>query len=504
MNNLEPGTNVVETESPGDLQKNLFLCLEKIQTLEEKLASLGNTNETDATGFIKQKSERLDRVLHGLTELNERMEKPYVVSAELEAVKEVLDILSGTGECNSVILEGEPGTGKTQWAYSQVGQELQDGKNVSLVHIRVKDTMRAQDLLYNIDDVRRLSDAQAKAQIPEEIRKEAKEWRQKIARGDIDPIGNIEYKVFKTKMDAVTELGETAKDLDYINYVELGPLGEAIYQSGKGKKIYLIIDEIEKGREELMTGILDEIENLTFNIGETGTVIKGNKKNLRIIITTNTEDSDKIPPSFRRRSLYHYIDYPSRSDMAQIVQLNFPSIQEDLLNYALSVFYQYHENTEIQKKPSTPELLAWIKVLGENFNGIIPKEIPHKEILLKYKEDQEADIGRIYNIEDIYETSQKEENLKLANTLPLSFEQRVQLYKAFYQHLKGFEIKKNSTLELQRNEDSDDDNYYSNNYSYKRNFYYTLTEYSEDKEVNYAWETEKGLTELINAILEES
>ena len=72
-------------------------------------------------------------------------------------------MLADAGECNSVILEGEPGTGKTQWAYSEVGQELQEGKEVAIVHVRVKDTMRAQDLLYSIDDVRRLSDAQAQA-----------------------------------------------------------------------------------------------------------------------------------------------------------------------------------------------------------------------------------------------------------------------------------------------------------------------------------------------------
>ncbi|MCX6719281.1 MAG: hypothetical protein NTZ38_02820, partial [Candidatus Taylorbacteria bacterium] len=193
---------------------------------------------------------------------------------------------------------------------------------------------------------------------------------------------------------AVTELGETAKDLEHINYVDLGPLGEAIYQSGKGKKVYLVIDEIEKGREELMTGILDEIENLTFTIGETGTVVKGDKKNLRIVITTNTEDSDKIPPSFRRRSLYHFMDYPSRADIAQIVNLNFPDIQKDLLDYAISVFYQYHENPDIQKKPSTPELLAWLRVLTKEYNGKIPENIPHKEVLLKYKEDQDLDIRK--------------------------------------------------------------------------------------------------------------
>jgi len=412
MENFELRRKIEQANDPEVLKQTLFALLDKIGNLETRLATLdekaeGNENKTIA---ITEKRERLERIRHGLTELNDRMQRPYVVSAELQAVKEVLDVLAEAGECNSVILEGEPGTGKTQWAYSEVGQELQEGNEVVLVHVRVKDTMRAQDLLYSIDDVRRLSDAQAQAQVPEQIRQEAAVWKQKILSGETDPAEDKEYAAFKAKMSAITELGETAKDLDYLNYVDLGPLGEAIYQSGKGKRVYLVIDEIEKGREELMTGILDEIENLTFTVGETGTVVKGDKKNLRIVITTNTEDSDKIPPSFRRRSLYHFVDYPSRSDMAQIVELNFPGIQKDLLNYAVSIFYQYHENNDIQKKPSTPELLAWIRVLTKEFDGTIPDDVPHKEILLKYQEDQDLDIGRI-NVEAQEETERQEVEL---------------------------------------------------------------------------------------------
>ena len=412
MENPELIKQIEQANNPEVLKKILLALLDRIESLETRLTGLdkGEEGNENKIAVIAEKRERLERIRHGLTELNDRMQRPYVVSAELQAVKEVLDVLAEAGECNSVILEGEPGTGKTQWAYSEVGQELQEGEEVVLIHVRVKDTMRAQDLLYSIDDVRRLSDAQAQAQVPEQIRQEAAVWKQKILSGETNPVEDKEYATFKAKMSAITELGETAKDLDYINYVDLGPLGEAIYQSGKGKRVYLLIDEIEKGREELMTGILDEIENLTFTIGETGTVIKGDKKNLRIVITTNTEDSDKIPPSFRRRSLYHFVDYPSRSDMAQIIDLNFPNIQKDLLNYAVSVFYQYHENKDVQKKPSTPELLAWIRVLTKEFDGTIPDDVPHREILLKYKEDQDLDIGRI-NVEAQAEAEKQEGEL---------------------------------------------------------------------------------------------
>lgn len=399
--NFKESVNGVEDP---EILKQIILALNaKIENLEDRMSKMSEgNNETEnpetvsiRAQIIEQKHNRLEQIKHSITEITERMERPYVISAELMAVKEVLDVLSEDGDCNSVILEGEPGTGKTQWAYSEVGQEISDGEDVSLIHVRVKDTMRSQDLLYEIDDVRRLSDAQAKAQIPEEIRKEASLWKEKIIKGDIDPAEDSEYEKFKNKMNAISDLGETAKDLDYLNYVDLGQLGEAIYQSGKGKKVYLLVDEIEKGREELMTGILDEIENLTFTIKETGTVIQGDKKNLRIIITTNTEDADKIPPSFRRRSLYHYIDYPNRSDLAKIVELNFPNIKEELLNYALNVFYEYNNHSEIEKKPSTPELLSWIKVLSEDSEDNIPDDVPHKEILLKYKDDRDLDIGML-------------------------------------------------------------------------------------------------------------
>ncbi len=489
MENFELKKHIEQANDTEDLKKTLFVLLDKIDLLEQRLSDIGEKKGGEnIPQIIEQKHERLDRIRHSLSELNERMQKPYVISAELEAVKEVLDVLSEVGECNSVILEGEPGTGKTQWAYSEVGQELQNNKDVLLVHVRVKDTMRAQDLLYSIDDVRRLSDAQAQAQVPDEIRQEAGKWKQKIVNNEINPLENEEYKVFKAKMGSVIELGETAKDLDYLNYVDLGPLGEAIYQSGKGQKVYLLIDEIEKGREELMTGILDEIENLTFTVGETGTVIKGDKKNLRIVITTNTEDSDKIPPSFRRRSLYHFIDYPGRADMAQIVKLNFPDIQKELLHYAISVFYQYHENPEIEKKPSTPELLAWIRVLSKDFDGSVPDNVPHKEILLKYQEDQEVDIGRIYNIDSLYKLGKKENKLT-SSKFSLSFEQKVDLYKIFYQYLNGFEINKNDTFKIEQYDD------------YNNGDDYVIELHAENKEDNYSWLTKKEVTKKIDKVL---
>lgn len=408
---------LAQINDPDVLRAIIAELSQKSEDLEERLKALEKLAQSkpEVLKVIKEKIDRLEIIRHQVID-SERMSRPYLLSPELKAISEVVDILANAGDCNSIVIEGEPGTGKTQWAYYEAGKEIAEGKDTILIHVRVKENMSATDLLYNIDNVRRLNDAQSHDQVPPEIKQRAGEWLQKIQSGEIDPATSEEYKEFKTVLSEIKVLSEVSKDLDYADYVDLGPLGEAIYQSSKGKKVYLLIDEIEKGREELMTGILDEIENLTFKIGETGQEIKGDKKNMRIVITTNTEDSDKIPTSFRRRSLYHFIDYPDRNLMADIVKANYNDIRQELLDYALETFYKYHESTELRKKPSTPELLSWIRVLIDEDIGMLPEDIPHKEILLKFKDDLELDIARL-------EIEVKEQREKKAPNMP-SFVQR--------------------------------------------------------------------------------
>ncbi len=377
--------NIEDPKVLKDIFKELMW---KISKLEQALVLSESSNKSQSQ--FRNKLDRLSNIKHGITELTERMERPYIMPSDLAIVVDTLDVLTKAGDCNSLIIEGMPGTGKTQLAYSQVGEELREGKDTMLIHLRVKDSMKASELLYSIDDVRRLSDAETKVSLPENLRIESESRKNKILKWEIDPIDE-EYQKFKKKLDAVKDLGEASKDLDYLKYVDLGELGEAIYQS-QFKEVYLIIDEIEKGDETLMTGILDEIENLEFTIRETGQKIKGNKSNLKIIITTNTEDSDKIPPSFRRRSLYHFQNYPTREEMAEIVEAYFPDLRNDLLDYALDVFYSYHQSDEIEKQPSTPELLSRLRILIKNYPEDIPRDVPYKQVLLKYKEDQDLDI----------------------------------------------------------------------------------------------------------------
>lgn len=374
-------------ESPEHLRSLVEYVLKENHRLQQELLDIQNTAEIDeeitTTGL-----NRLEQINHGITELNERMTKPYVMSPEMKTTLFSLETLAQQGGINSLILEGEPGTGKTQLVYSLVGEELSKGNDVALVHVRIKDTMSAQEMLYTIDNVRRLSDSQS-APLPPEISQEASQWKQKILKGKINPKTDPAYLEFSDKLQAIAELSTASNDLSYDKYIDMGPLGEAIIQSSLGKKVYLLIDEIEKGREELMTGLLDEIENLTFNIPEINDTVTGDKTNLRIFITTNTEESHKIPSAFRRRCLYSFVDYPDHQQLSEIVEANYPNINQDLLGYALDAFEALHHDPQLHKKPSTPELLSWIALLQHNYNGQIPEELPYREVLLKHSDDFE-------------------------------------------------------------------------------------------------------------------
>ncbi len=367
-------------------EKEVMELLGKAKKLVEELESrLGESEE------VKKIKSKLDEINFGITELNERMDKPYIMPNELGEVYDGLDILAENGRTNILLLSGEPGTGKTASVYYKVGEELKQGLDSMLIHVRVKPNMTAEELLYTVDEVKRLSDAQAKVVLPEEIVKESKEWRRKILTGEVE-VDDEDYLKFKKKMDAIIELSESGKDLNYSNYIKLGPLGEAIQQSANGKKVWLLFDEAEKGPEELLNGILDEVEHLSFKISETGDEITGDREKLRIILTTNLEDEDKISPAFRRRSVYFSMPSLSSVELAEVVRLEFPEINDELLDYAISVYENLVNNDEIEKKPSTPELISWIQLLSKNYKDKIPEGVPYIELLLKTREDQDLDI----------------------------------------------------------------------------------------------------------------
>lgn len=387
MNGTKEFDKLIENiDDPTILKWLLQQFLWRIESLEKTII----LSSTSKNSYMAGKIDRLNVIKHWIIELTERMERSYIMPSDLAVVVDTLEVLGNEWDCNSLIIEGMPGTWKTQLAYSMAWEKLKDWENVTLIHLRVKDSLKASELLYSVDDVRRLSDAETKTSLPEDIKSESEAWKQKILNWETTPTDS-QYVEFKKKLDAIKDLWEVWKDLNYLNYIDLWELWEAIYQS-QFRKVYLVIDEIEKWDEALMTWILDEIENLEFTIRETWQKIKWKKENLKIIITTNTEDSDKIPPSFRRRSLYHFQNYPTREEMSKIVESYFPEIRQDLLDYALDVFYSYHENDEIEKQPSTPELLSWLRILIKNYPDSLPQDIPYKQILLKYKEDQNLDV----------------------------------------------------------------------------------------------------------------
>ncbi|WP_299982794.1 MoxR family ATPase [uncultured Pseudoteredinibacter sp.] len=205
-----------------------------------------------------------------------------------------------------LLIKGEPGTGKTMLA-----EEVAESLGMRLIQWHIKSTTKAQQGLYEYDAVSRLRDSQL---------------------GD-DKVHDIK------------------------NYIKKGKLWEAFEAE---EQVVLLIDEIDKADIEFPNDLLVEIDKMEFFVYETGETIKAKKRPI-VIITSNNEK--ELPDAFLRRCFFHYINFPDRDTMMQIIDVHYPTIKADLVNEALDVFFDVRKVPGLKKKPSTSELIDWLKLL---------------------------------------------------------------------------------------------------------------------------------------------
>ena len=224
-----------------------------------------------------------------------------------------------------LLVKGEPGTGKTILA-----REIAAALDARLIEWHIKSTTKAQQGLYEYDAVSRLRDSQL---------------------GD----------------DRVHDIA---------NYIRKGKLWDAFVAQSRP---VLLIDEIDKADIEFPNDLLQELDRMEFHVYETGEMVAARQRPV-VIITSNNEK--ELPDAFLRRCFFHYITFPDTETMEQIVEVHFPGLKNELLRAALRIFYDVRETPGLKKKPSTSELLDWIKLLlNEDIDPSTLKERDPKKII---------------------------------------------------------------------------------------------------------------------------
>ena len=252
----------------------------------------------------------------------------YIASEELKHAVNVAVALA-----RPLLVRGEPGTGKTLLA-----ENLASALGLPLIRWHVKSTTKARDGLYVYDTVQRLHDSRF--------------------GGDV---------------------GDIAK------YIKLGPLGQALAAQAR---VVLLIDEIDKADIEFPNDLLLELDAMRFRIDETGKEIAARERPI-VVITSNNEK--ELPDAFLRRCVFHYIQFPDRELMAEIVRVHHPDITDRVLDNALEVFFGLRATPRLRKKPSTSELIDWICALKKAGVDLarVSGGIPFLGTLLKTEQDVE-------------------------------------------------------------------------------------------------------------------
>ncbi|MDE2362596.1 MAG: MoxR family ATPase [Hyphomicrobiales bacterium] len=259
--------------------------------------------------------------------------KDYVATEDLKVAVNAAIVLE-----RPLLVKGEPGTGKTVLA-----EEVAKAIGAPLLTWHIKSTTKAQQGLYEYDAVSRLRDSQL---------------------GD----------------PRVTDIN---------NYIKRGKMWEAFVSD---QRPVLLIDEIDKADIEFPNDLLLELDRMEFHVYETGQTIKAAKRPI-VVITSNNEK--ELPDAFLRRCFFHYIKFPDAETMEQIVDVHFPDIKKRLVEEALRIFFEVRDVPGLKKKPSTSELLDWLKLLlnedigPETLRERDPKKLipPLHGALLKNEQD---------------------------------------------------------------------------------------------------------------------
>lgn len=261
----------------------------------------------------------------------------YIASDDLQRIVNVAVVLE-----RPLLIKGEPGTGKTLLA-----QSIAEGLGLELMTWHVKSTTKAREGLYVYDTVQRLYDSRFQDKDVSDIRQ----------------------------------------------YIHLGPLGRAF---ASDKRVVVLIDEIDKADVEFPNDLLHELDAMRFTIPETGELVEAKHRPV-VIITSNSEK--ELPDAFLRRAVFHYIAFPDRSLMREIVEVHFPGLADGLLQAALSRFYELRTVDGLRKRPSTSELVDWIAALLATGVGAAEieeaeRQLPYMGTLLKREQDLAAVIRK--------------------------------------------------------------------------------------------------------------